>query len=118
MARSFNIQQSIAANSTVADVIQAQGINAYFGAAVGITVYWNCNTVSSMSVSLSTDNGVNPKGLVPAGSTVPVGSTAGKIKTSEDYIGQFPVDAGSKLLMSVTNPTAGALIFNALVLVA
>jgi hypothetical protein len=117
MARSFNIQQSIPATSTVADVIAAQGINAYFGEAAAITVYWNCNTVSSMSASLSVDNGVSGKNLVPAGSTVPVGSTAGKIKNTEDYIGQFPVDAGSKLLLAVTNPTGGALLFNALVVV-
>lgn len=117
MARSFNINQSIPANSTVADVIAAQGINAYFGQAAAITVYWNCNTVSSMSASLSVDNGVSGTGLVPAGSTVPVGSTPGKTKNTEDYIGQFPVDAGSKLLLSVTNPTGGALIFNASIIV-
>jgi hypothetical protein len=117
MARSFNIQQSIPANATVADVIAAQGINAYFGKAAGLTVYWNCNTVSSMSASLSADDGSSGTGLVPAGSTVPVGSTPGKIKTSEDFIGQFPIDAGSKLLLSVTNPTGGALLFNALVVV-
>jgi len=115
--RSFNIRQSIPANATVPDVISQQGINAVFGKAAGITVYWNCDTVSSMTASLGSDDGVSSSGMVPPGSTVPVGSTPGKIKTSEDYIGQFPVDANSRLLMAVTNPTGGALDFNALVVV-
>lgn len=117
MARSFNISQSIGATSTVADVIAAQGINAYFGKAASVNVYWNCSTVASMTASLSSDDGVTAVGLVPAGSTVKAASTAGAVKTNEDFVGQFPIDAGSKLLMAVTNPTAGALIFNALVVV-
>lgn len=117
MARSFNISQSIPATTTVADVIAAQGINAFFGQAAGITVYWNCSTVASMTASLTVDNGVTATGLVPSGSTVKAASTAGAVKVNEDFVGQFPVDAGSKLLLSVTNPTAGALIFNALVVV-
>jgi|SRR5581483_4338792 len=117
MSRSFNVRQSIGAGATVADVIAAQGINAYFGKAASITVYWNCDTVATMTGSLSTDDGVSAVGLVPAGSTIKAASTAGAIKTNEDFVGQFPVDAGSKLLMSVTNPTGGALEFNALVVV-
>lgn len=117
MARSFAIRQSIAANSTVADVISAQGINAQFGKAAGITIYWNCDTSSDMTAAMNVDDGVGSTGLVPSGSTVPVGSTPGKIKTSEDFVGQFPVDAGSKLLCSVTNPTGAPLDFNALVVV-
>lgn len=117
MARSFNIHQSIPATSTVADVISAQGINAFFGKAAGITVYWNCDTAATMTAAMFADDGTSVIGLVPAGSTVPAASTAGKIKANEDFIGQFPIDAGSKLLMAVTNPTAGALLFNALVVV-
>ncbi len=117
MARSFNIHQSIALTSTQADVISAAGINAFFGKAAGITVYWNCDTVSTMTASLAEDDGTTASLLVPAGSAVPVASTIGKIKANEDFIGQFAVDAGCKLLLSVTNPTAGALIFNALIVV-
>jgi hypothetical protein len=115
--RSFNVRQSIPLTSTVADVIQAQGINAIFGQAAGITVYWNCDTAATMFAALTVDDGTTARGLVPSGSTVSQASTVGKIKTSEDFIGQFPVDAGSKLLMAVTNPTAGNLLFNALVVV-
>lgn len=115
--RSYNIRQQIAANTIVPDVIAAQGINAVFAKAAGITVYWNCDTAATMTAALTTDDGVSSVGLVPPGSTVAVASTAGKIKNTEDYIGQFPVDAGSKLLMAVTNPTAGALDFNALVVI-
>ena len=117
MARSFNIRQSIPLTSTIADVISAQGINAFFGKAAGITVYWNCDTVATMTASLAEDDGTTATLLVPAGSSVASASTAGKIKANEDFIGQFAVDAGCKLLMSVTNPTAGALFFNALVVV-
>ena len=117
MARSFNIRQSIPATSTVADVIAAQGINAYFGKAAGVTIYWNCDTAPTMLAALTVDDGTTAIGLVPAGSSVAQASTSGKIKTSEDFVGQFPIDAGSKLLLAVTNPTAGALEFNALVVV-
>ena len=117
MARSFNIRQQIGAGVTVADVVSAQGINAVFGKAAGITVYWNCDTAATMTAALSTDDGTAGIGLVPSGSTVAIASTAGKIKTSEDFVGQFPIDAGSKLLMAVTNPTGAPLDFNALVVV-
>jgi len=117
VARTFNIHQSIALTSTQPDVISAAGINAFFGRASGITVYWNCDTVATMTASLAEDDGTTATLLVPAGSAVPSASTAGKIKANEDFIGQFAVDAGCKLLLSVTNPTAGALFFNALVVV-
>jgi hypothetical protein len=70
-----------------------------------------------MSAALNVDDGVSGTGLVPSGSTVGIASTPGKIKITEDFIGQFPIDSGSKLLLSVTNPTAGALIFNAQIVV-
>lgn len=117
MARSFNIHFSVPATTTSPDVISSAGINAFFGAAAGITLYWNCDTVATMTAQATVDNGTTATVLVPAGSAVPIASTAGKIKANEDFIGQFPVDAGSKLLISVTNPTAGALLFNALVVV-
>ena len=116
MARSYNISQAIAANTTVPDVIQTQGINAVFGRAAGVTIYWN-GSAAGLTASASVDDGVSSVGLIPPGSTVGVASSAGKVKTSEDFIGQFPVDANSKLLMAVTNTTAGSLTFAALVVV-
>ena len=115
--RSFNIRQSIPANATIPDVIQQQGINAYFGKAAAFALYWGCDTVANMFASLGSDDGISGKNMVPFGSTVPTLSTPGLCKTSENFIGQFAVDAGSKLLMAVTNPTGAALIFNALVVV-
>jgi len=117
MARSFQIHQAILANSTTPDVIASAGINAFFGKAASITVYWNCDTVATMTAQLTSDDGSTATGLVPAGSAVPVASTAGKTKANEDFVGQFPIDAGSKLLMSVNNPTGGNLNFNATVIV-
>jgi hypothetical protein len=117
MARSFNIHQSIAATTTVADVIGAQGINAFFGRAAGITLYGNCDTVATMTWAAFADDGTTVVGLVPTGSTLPAASTAGKVKANEDFIGQFAIPAGNKLLLSVTNPTAGALLANFLVVV-
>jgi hypothetical protein len=116
MPRSFNVQQSIAAGTTVPDVIQAQGINAYFGKAAALVVYWNADATGLLA-SLTSDDGSSAEGLVPAGSAVGVASTANKVKTQEDFVGQFPVHAGSKLLLSVTNPTGGAVTFNAQVVV-
>lgn len=117
MARTFQIRQTITANTTQADAISAQGINAFFGRAAGITLYWNCDTAATLTASLASDDGTSQTGLVPAGSTVGQASTSGKVKVNEDFVGQFPIDAGCKLLLSVVNPTASNLIFNALVVV-
>jgi hypothetical protein len=117
MPRSFNIRQSIAPGVTRPDVISDQGINNVFGKAAAVIIYWNCDTAATMTAALSTDDGVSSTGLVPTGSTVSQASTPGKIKVQEDFIGQFPIDAGSKLLMAVTNPTVGALEFNAQIVV-
>jgi hypothetical protein len=41
-----------------------------------------------------------------------VASTPGAVKTNENFIGQWAVPAGSRLVHAVTNTTAGALTVN------
>ena len=116
MGRSIFVKQAIGAGLTV-EVIAAQGQNGFFGSAAAITVYQNSDTANTMTASMIADNGVTGKVLVPAGSAVQSASTAGKIKANEDFVGQYGVDAGSKLSWLVTNPTAGSLQFNGLLVV-
>lgn len=114
--RSFFIKQAIAAGATV-DVINAQGINGFFGKAAAITAYGNTDTSNTMTQSMTSDDGTGGIGLIPAGSAIKAASTAGAIKNSEDFIGQFGINAGSKLTWIISNPTAGSLNFNGLVVV-
>lgn len=114
--RSFFIKQAVGAGVTV-DVINAQGINGFFGKAAAITVYGNTDTSNTMTQSLNSDDGTGGIGLIPSGSAIKAASTAGAIKNSEDFIGQFGVNAGSKVTWLVTNPTGGSLNFNGLVVV-
>jgi hypothetical protein len=50
--RSFQVSQSVAANSTVNDIFTAAGINAFFGEASGITYYANGNAIGRPDVTM------------------------------------------------------------------
>jgi hypothetical protein len=110
--RTFNIRQSIPAGGFTNDVINAQGINNFFGKASQVTMYFN-GDASGMTLNANWDDGETSTGVVPNGSTVPIASTPGKIKTNEDYSIQFAIPSGCKLLVNVQNPTGAAIFFNA-----
>lgn len=116
MSRSFQLQVSIPLGGAVNDIITAAGINAQFGVASNVTLYAN-GDATGLLMNVNWDDGQRSEGLIPNGSAVGVASTAGKIKTNEDFISQFPVPAGVKLLMNVQNPTGAAITFNALFII-
>lgn len=95
------------------DVLTAGGFNAQFGRASNITMYAN-GDAAGLTMNMSWDDGSGGETILPNGSAVGVASTVGKIKTNEDFVIQFAVPAGVRLLLNVQNPTAGAINFNAL----
>jgi len=117
MGRSVMVNEfSVAANVTTNDVITSAGYNAYFGAAAKVTFYGGADAVG-MQHSLFTDDGQTMVGIIPPGSGLGTLSTSGKVKTNEDFIHQFAIAMGSKLLWNLTNTTGAAIKSNALFMV-
>jgi hypothetical protein len=93
---------------TIANVLAGTAIE-YVGAASTLTVYGSVDTAGD-TFSLSGATGVAPpSNYVPAGALIPAASTAGAVKTNEDFIGQFPIPANTRLVLSVTAAAAGHL---------
>lgn len=114
--RSFTVRYTIPANGFVNDIITAMGINSYFGTASNLTLYAN-GDASGLTWNMNWDDGQSSIGIVPNGSALGVASTAGKVKTNEDFQIQFAIPAGVKLLLNAQNPTAGAINLNALIVI-
>lgn len=114
--RSFQVRVSIGIGATVNDLITAAGINAYFGGAANITFYANADA-PGLTHRVSHDDGQNESTVIPSGAFVGAASTPGKVKTNEDFVVQFAVPGGAKLLVSASNPTGAAVNYNALVVV-
>jgi len=113
MSRTVSINEfSVAANVTTNDAITAAGYNAYFGRAAKITMYAGADAVG-MQHSLFFDNGSDLVGVLPPNSGLSTVSTTGKIKINEDFVHQFAIPDGSKLLWNVTNTTGAAVKVNA-----
>jgi hypothetical protein len=114
--QTFQINESsIAASTTTANLLSGTPIQFLTKAAV-LTVYANADAVG-MTFSLSLVDGTSVSQVVPTGSGLSAASTAGKIKTNEDFIGQFAIPAGVQLILAVTNTTAGAIKVNFLFVV-
>jgi hypothetical protein len=80
----------------------------YWGRAGALGLYGN-TTIALGTHSLTLYSGADPgAAVIPAGSGVQVGSTPGAVKVNEDYIGQFPIPAGSRLVHALSNPGAAA----------
>lgn len=114
--RSFELHFSIPAGGAVNDLITASGINAQFAEASNVTIYQNGDSTGLLS-NLSFDTGSSSTGIIPNGSAVGAASTAGKIKTNEDFVSQFAVPAGVRLILNVQNPTGAPIPYNALLVI-
>lgn len=107
--RSFQVSVSVPANNTVKDAITAAGFNAYFGQAANVTFYSNA-AAAGLTEDMNADDGQEAAIKIPTGSTVGVASTVGKIKTNEDFVTQFAIASGFKLLWNLQNSTGAAII--------
>jgi hypothetical protein len=96
---------SITTGTTNPNILSGQPIQ-YWGRAGVLTIYGN-GDAAGLLWNLNTNDGQTNNSIVPQGSGLGVASTAGKVKTNEDFIGQFAIPAGVQLMLPVTNPTAG-----------
>lgn len=101
------LEQSTAANTTNNNLLSGQPIQ-YFGRAGILTVYGNADAVG-MQFSLAINDGQSTTLLIPAGAGLSVAATTGKVKTNEDFLGQFPIPANVQLILSLTNTTGAAI---------
>lgn len=106
MPLSLTVRSAIGAAATIANVLSGLAIE-YQGSAVVLTVYGN-GDIAGMTQSLFGHRGDASDLYIPPASGLGVASTVGKVKVNEDFIGQFPLPAGTRLVHSVTNPGAAS----------
>jgi hypothetical protein len=103
--QSFNLVAPVVKATTVPNALAGLPIE-YFGRAAVLTVYGNADAAGIL-MSLSYNDGQDVKSVVPATSALGVATTAGKVSTNEDFLGQFALPAGVRLILALTN-TDGA----------
>lgn len=103
---------SVAANTTNPNALSGSAIQ-YMGKAGVLTIYGNASA-AGMQVSLTTNDGQENKQVIPTGSNLGPASTAGKVKTNEDFLGQFAIPGGVQLMLALVNTTGGTLTANLL----
>lgn len=114
--QTFSIMESsIAATTTVANILSGSPVQFVTKASV-LTLYANADAVG-ITFSLSLADGNTIAQVVPTGAGLSAASTVGKIKTNEDFIGQFAIPSGVQLILAVVNSTAGAVKVNFLLVV-
>lgn len=91
--------------TTISNALAGQPIQ-YWGKAGVLTIYANADAVGLLW-NLNINDGQTNTSVVPQGSGLGAASTVGKIKTNEDFVGQFAIPAGVQLMLPITNPTAG-----------
>lgn len=104
--QSTPIRVAIGAAATIPNVLAGTALE-YFGQAATLSLYGSAD-IAGMSMSLSFNRGGDSDLPVPPGSSIGLASTVGKVKVNEDFIGQWAVPAGSRLVLSVTNPGAAS----------
>jgi hypothetical protein len=100
---------ALAANSSITNALAGQSVE-YFGSKAGIlTLYANADAVG-VQHTLFLNDGQDIKTVIPPGSSLSIASTTGKLKTNEDFIGQWPVPAGIRLVWGLVNTTGAAIV--------
>jgi hypothetical protein len=111
MGLTFNFSQhSVAANSVLANTLTNQPIE-YCGQAATLTLYGAGDTAGATHQFLAV-RGPDALVLVPPGAGLFANSTPGTVKTNENFIGQWAIPAGSRLIHTVTNNTGAAVVAN------
>lgn len=95
------------------DALTSAGFNMIFGKAANVSLYAAAQAFG-LTHSLFFDDGVTSVAVIPPGSGIGLESTLGKIKTNEDFVAQFAVPANNKLIWNIANPTAAAILLDAL----
>jgi hypothetical protein len=99
--QSFNLVAPVVKATTVANALAGLPIE-YWGRAGVLTVYGNADA-AGLQASLSFNDGQDIRTVIPPTSALSVATTAGKVATNEDFIGQFPIPGNVRLILSLTN---------------
>jgi hypothetical protein len=100
---------ALGANASITNALAGQSVE-FFGSKAGIlTLYANADAVG-VQHTLFINDGQDIKTVIPPGSSLSIASTVGKLKTNEDFIGQWAVPAGVRLVWGLTNTTGGAIV--------
>ena len=98
---------TLAAAATSANILAGLSVEYFGGKAAILTLYGNADALL-FTHSFFMNDGQNVVLLVPPGTPVSIAGTVGKVKTNEDFIGQWAVPSQIRLVHSVTNGGAGA----------
>jgi hypothetical protein len=94
------VNVAIPAAGSIANNLAGQAIE-YQGEASVLTLYGNSDDAATTH-TLFGNRGSKSDVFVPPGSVIGVGSTAAKVKNNEDFIGQYPLSAGTRLVHQIT----------------
>jgi hypothetical protein len=102
---SIIVPYSTAAAATVANILTGTAIE-YVGHAAVLTIYASGDATGD-TFSISGFSGDAPgMAIIPAGTPVMVASTAGSVKTNENFLGQFAIPANTRLVLAVVASAA------------
>lgn len=111
MGYSITIPYTEGAAATIANILSGTAVE-YIGSATVITLYGSADTAGD-TFSLTGFTGSEPGSSIVPLSPIPVASTAGAVKTNENFIGQFAIPANTRLVMPVNgaNTHVGRFLF-------
>ena len=98
---------ALGASATITNALAGQSVE-FFGSKAGILTFYANADAAGVQHTLFINNGQDIQTVVPPGSSLSVASTVGKIKTNEDFIGQWAVPAGVRLVWGLINTVAVA----------
>jgi hypothetical protein len=111
MGYSISIPYTLPAATVIANILVGTAL-AYFGGPAKVTIYGSCD-VAGDTHQLSRQSGHEAPVLDIPTSPIPAASTAGAVKTNENFIAQIAVPGGSSLVHQVngTNTHVGRFLY-------
>lgn len=104
MGYTQTIAYTIPAGGSIANLLAGQPPE-FFGGAAKLTIYGSADTAGD-SMNLSRFTGHEPGQLDVPTSPIPVASTAGAVKTNENFITQLAIPGGSRMVLAITGVAA------------
>ncbi len=98
---------ALAPGATNSNILAGQSVE-YFGSKPGVLTLYGNGDALLFTHSLFRNDGQDVQLVIPPGSVLSLASTVGKIRTNEDFLGQWAIPSQIRLVHSVTNGGAGA----------